>query len=102
MKIGAKIQQKEYDRKAGPAEAGGQDGKAEDSSSQQMKQPSIPGVDSDSSDGEREGQGANWGRRARLRQRKIVREALAKHERKLQATQQTESDKEIEDLLLDD
>ena len=99
MKIGASIQQKEYNRKAGPADMGGHGGMAVDSSSRQTIQPSIPGVDSDSTDGERDGEEASWGRRARLRQRRIVREALARRERELQAMQQTESDKEIEDLL---
>ena len=105
MKIGAKIQQKEYDRKAGPVEMDGQGSKAVDSFSQQTKQlHNHRDSDSDSdndSDGEREGEGVNWGQRARLRQRKIVRRALAEHERNLQEMQQTESDKEIEDLLIE-
>ena len=113
IKVGAHVQEKEHARKNEPAAIGsGEDGSGSggyvskhlDSSPQQQRtKPAIPGVDSDSEgeDGEA-ADGADWGRRARLRQRKIVREALAKHERQLQEMQQTESDKEIDDLLIDD
>ena len=112
VKVGAYVQEKDHARKNEPFELGGDgDGrgkggggsKALDSSGQRRSRSAIPGVESDSEeDDEGPAAGVDWGRRARLRQRKVVREALARHERQLQELQQTESDKEIEDLLIDD
>lgn len=60
----------------------------------------VPGVESDSED---EGEVAaqpkqQWGKKARLRQRKIVKHAVKVHEQNL-ADKGNESDKDIEDLL---
>ena len=65
----------------------------------------IPGVDSedeneeemivDETTGERV---QEWGRKARVRQRKFIRKTMEEHERRL-AEKATESDQEIEDLL---
>jgi len=64
----------------------------------------IPGVDTDSEeDGDGEGakmKEGQWGRKARVRQRKMVKRAMEIHERNL-AEKGNESDKDIEDLLED-
>jgi hypothetical protein len=57
----------------------------------------IPGVDS--SDDEEENR-EEWGRKARVRQRKIVKKAMEIHEERLTMIG-NESDKDIEDLLED-
>ena len=71
--------------------------------SRSQSQQAIPGINSDSEDeDEREkAGGVEWGLRARLRQRKVVRKAMAKYERQLEEVQPTESDKEIEEFLID-
>jgi hypothetical protein len=58
----------------------------------------IPGVDS--SDDEEEDREGEWGRKARVRQRKIVKKAMERHEEML-SMKGHESDKDIEDLLED-
>jgi len=64
----------------------------------------IPGVESDSEGDEEIKEGAgkkgDWGRKARVRQRKIVRKAMEIHEANLSRTGY-ESDKDIEDILED-
>lgn len=67
------------------------------------KRVDIPGVESED-EGE-DGQNevvvkGEWGRKARVRQRKIVRKAMEIHEANLTRTGY-ESDKDIEDLLED-
>jgi len=53
----------------------------------------IPGVDSDSEEDKEE-----WGRKARVRQRKVVKKAMAIHEKNLRV-QEMDSDEDISDLL---
>jgi hypothetical protein len=93
MKLGAKMQTKSHE--ADSADTGLMNpnelrGKVE-----------IPGVDEDS-DEEEEGEGTagNWGRNARVRQRKFIREALEREERRLRDEAEAESDKEIEEFLI--
>ena len=45
--------------------------------------------------------GMDWGKKARRRQRRVVRTLLEKEERRREAEAERESDKEIEDLLVD-
>lgn len=93
MKLGAKMQTKSHE--ADSADTGLMNpnelrGKVE-----------IPGVDKDS-DEEEEGEGTagNWGRNARVRQRKFIREALEREEQRLRDEAEAESDKEIEEFLI--
>ncbi|KAF2256999.1 DUF1531-domain-containing protein [Trematosphaeria pertusa] len=93
MKLGAKMQEKQHAKESAesgeihPNELRGQ-GKVE-----------IPGVgDSDEEDEEEEKVG-QWGRKARVRQRKFIRDALAKEEERLRDEQEAESDKELEEFL---
>ena len=93
MKLGAKMQTKSHE--ADSADTGLMNpnelrGKVE-----------IPGVDEDS-DEEEEGEGTagNWGRNARVRQRKFIREALEREEQRLRDEAGAESDKEIEEFLI--
>ena len=63
------------------------------------KKMAIPGV-ADDSDEEVDERGADWGKKARVRQRKFIRKAMEAQEKKLADEQEAESDKEIEDLLV--
>ncbi|KAF1808655.1 DUF1531-domain-containing protein [Eremomyces bilateralis CBS 781.70] len=56
----------------------------------------IPGVDSDTD--EEVDNTADWGKKARVRQRKIIRQKLEEHE---QALKEHDSDKEIDQFLVD-
>ncbi|OCL12124.1 DUF1531-domain-containing protein [Glonium stellatum] len=95
MKLGAKMQTKSHE--ADSADTGLMNpnelrGKVE-----------IPGVDEDSDEEEEEaaaGTAGNWGRGARVRQRKFIREALEREEKRLREETEAESDKEIEEFLI--
>ncbi|KAF2741099.1 DUF1531-domain-containing protein [Polyplosphaeria fusca] len=88
MKLGAKIQEKQHAKDAeetvNPNDLRGN--------------IEIPGVD-DSDEEEEESKPGDWGKSARVRQRKFIRDTLEKEERKLQEEQEDESDKEIEEFL---
>lgn len=93
MKLGAKMQTKSHEADSADTELMNPNelrGKVE-----------IPGVDEDS-DEEEEGEGTagNWGRNARVRQRKFIREALEREEQRLRDEAEAESDKEIEEFLI--
>lgn len=61
----------------------------------------IPGVDdSDGDDEDDEAQPGDWGRNARVRQRKFIRAALEKEEQRLRDEAEAESDKELEEFLI--
>ncbi len=60
----------------------------------------LPDLDSENDD-EPDTMAASWGKNARRRQRTMIKEKLAEHERRL-AEEATESDKEIEQFLIDD
>ena len=93
MKLGAKMQTKSHE--ADSADTGLMD------PNQLRGKVEIPGVDEDS-DEEEEGEGTagNWGRNARVRQRKFIREALEREEQRLRDEAEAESDKEIEEFLI--
>lgn len=63
------------------------------------KKIAIPGVESDGEEEEGEQEVPKWGAKARVRQRKFIRSALEKEEKRLQDEQEDESDKEIEEFL---
>jgi hypothetical protein len=99
MKLGAHMQAKQHKKDseeeiAGaeihPNELRGGQGKIE-----------IPGLgDSDEEEDAEDTQPGQWGRTARVRQRKFIRQTLEKAEQKLKDEQEDESDKEIEEFLV--
>jgi hypothetical protein len=105
LKLGAKVQEQHLEkamREAGVHPEPGTKINANDLRG--VKGPAkveIPGVESESEDEVGEtGKEGQWGRKARVRQRKIVKRAMEIHERNL-ADKGNESDKDIEDLLED-
>lgn len=105
LKLGARIQRKQFEKEQKKDEeeraAAGQGGmNANDLRA--GRRIDIPGVDSDSEDeeGGTVATGGEWGRKARVRQRRFVRRAVEETERRLYE-KGTESDKEIEDMLED-
>ncbi|KIW06386.1 uncharacterized protein PV09_02839 [Verruconis gallopava] len=99
VKLGAKVQEKQMEKAA--REMGITPGtKITANDLRQAKsQIDIPGVDSDSED-ENDGKLSQWGRKQRIRQRKLVKRAMEIHEQNL-AAKGNESDKDIDDLLED-
>jgi hypothetical protein len=95
LKLGARVQEKQMEKAA--KEMGIEPGtKINANDLRGAKKVDIPGVDSDS---EEEGK-EQWGRKARVRQRKVVRRAMEIHEQNLR-DKANESDKDIDDLLED-
>ncbi|KAF2017097.1 DUF1531-domain-containing protein [Aaosphaeria arxii CBS 175.79] len=93
VKLGQKLQTKAHENDA--AETG------EISANELRGKIEIPGVGDSDEDEEEEAKPGDWGRNARVRQRKFVREALQKEEDRLRDEQADESDKEIEQFLVD-
>jgi len=88
MKLGAKLQARQHEKDGQMNADGSIDGKP-------MAKISIPGVDSESEEEE----GGEWGRTARLRQRKLVKRAMELKER--MDSGELDSDDDIKDLLMD-
>ena len=108
IKMGAKFQQKQFEKQQNEEKAEA-DEKLRRKAAKAGLSPNdlrigrtveIPGVDTDSEEEDRQDEGVEWGRKARVRQRKHIRKVMEDHERKLYE-KATESDKDIEDLLED-
>ncbi|KAK3499158.1 protein trafficking Pga2 [Neurospora hispaniola] len=65
----------------------------------------LPGEDSDSEDDEAqngESSAADWGKKARKRQRMVIKKLIEAEEDKLRESKEEEEDKDIEEFLLKD
>ncbi|KAF2689211.1 DUF1531-domain-containing protein [Lentithecium fluviatile CBS 122367] len=98
MKIGARLQERQHERDAMeellPADI-------HPNELRTGKKFAIPGVEESDSEEEGEAKPGQWGKRARVRQRKFIREKLEEEERRLREAQEEEEDKDIADLLED-
>ncbi|EON64768.1 hypothetical protein W97_04001 [Coniosporium apollinis CBS 100218] len=96
MKLGAKLQAREHEKEVDLA---GLDPKSQDAirALRGGKKIEIPGVDSDS-EGEEEPKPADWGKKARLRQRKFIRGKVEEEERR-RREEDEETDEELEEIL---
>lgn len=98
-KVGAKLQMKSHER-----DSAAEVGSMHPNELRGGKKVEIPGVDSDSdeeSDEEGVSGGTDWGRKARLRQRKFIRQRLEEHEKRLMEEKMAESDDDIKEFLVD-
>ncbi|KAF2116681.1 protein trafficking Pga2 [Lophiotrema nucula] len=92
LKLGARIQEKQHAKDA-------EEIHAEIHPNELRGKVEIPGVgDSDEENDEDEKPG-DWGRSARVRQRKFIRDALKKEEERLAQEQEDEEDKDIAEFL---
>jgi hypothetical protein len=96
IKLGARAQQKQHEKDAAatlaeisPNELRGE-GKIQ-----------IPGLGDSDEEEDTEVKPGDWGKKARVRQRKFIRDAIKKEEDRLRDEQEAESDKEIEQFLVD-
>ncbi|KAF2460513.1 protein trafficking Pga2 [Lineolata rhizophorae] len=113
MKLGAKLQRRDMERQnkessenadavAAAAEMNPNELRRGGRKAARAAEVEIPGVESEEDEEEGEaGPGMDWGRSARVRQRRFIREKLAEHEAKLREQAEAESDKEIEEFLVD-
>lgn len=109
LKLGAHIQKKQLEKeeKRAEEERKAREGGLNANDLRGGSKIDIPGVESEDEDEEEMVVDATtgervheWGRKARVRQRKFIRKTMEEHERRL-AEKATESDQEIEDLLED-
>lgn len=101
LKLGAKAQERQHAKES----AEGGDASLDPNDLRGGGKVEIPGVDDEDegSDMEGEGTAGDWGRGARLRQRRFIRQALRAHEERLAAEdEETASDKEIEEFLMEE
>jgi hypothetical protein len=99
MKIGAKLQERQHERDALeellPA------GDIHPNELRTGKKFAIPGVEESDGEEDEEAKPGQWGKKARVRQRKMIRHTLEEQERMLQEEQDEEDLKDIVDLLED-
>ncbi|KAI9703798.1 MAG: hypothetical protein M1836_007568 [Candelina mexicana] len=96
MKLGARFQAKDHEREIDMDQV---------SSSAKISPNSLRGQvqvpeDSESED-EGRGSGMGWGKKARRRQRMVLRKILDEEERVRREEEETESDREIQEFLVD-
>ncbi|OCK79356.1 DUF1531-domain-containing protein [Lepidopterella palustris CBS 459.81] len=96
IKLGAKLQMKSHEKdSADHGEMG------EMNPNELRGRVAIPGVDEDSDeDDDGDAAGRDWGRNARMRQRKFIREALEREEARLREKAEVDSDKDIDEFLI--
>lgn len=103
LKLGGKVQMKQHEKEA--AEAA--EAEAEAEAKAKMSPNELRGhkieipEDSDESDGEADGRATatDWGKKARRRQRTMVKKLLDAEEKRLQELQEDDEDKDIEEFL---
>ena len=98
IQLGARFQAKDHERELDPNEINSM--AATESTSFKDKVHVPEDTDSESEDEARKG--TDWGKKARRRQRKMVRDLLAADEKRMKEDEETISDKEIEEFLLED
>lgn len=98
MKLGSKLQTKEHEKEVDPEEMA--KAKAAISPNSLRGQVEVPD-DTEDEDEEGETTGADWGKKARRRQRHMVRQLLEAEERLRREQQEDDEDKDIQEFLVD-
>ncbi|KAK4995044.1 hypothetical protein LTR66_005053 [Elasticomyces elasticus] len=93
MKLGAKLQAADH---ANPVVS------SDGNPAADHRDEALPGLDYDSDEDEESVEPGDFGGRARLRQRRLLRRKMAEYEQRLLDEQAVESDKDIEEFLEDD
>lgn len=99
MKFGERMQEKQHERDAAAAAGTGAD--IHPNELRTGKKFAIPGVSESDDEEETEIRPGDWGKKARVRQRKFIRHTMEKEEQRLLDEQEEEDLKEILDLLQD-
>ncbi|MCJ1322474.1 hypothetical protein MMC15_007823 [Xylographa vitiligo] len=98
VQLGGRFQAKDHERELDPNEISSI--AATDSKSLKGKVHVPENTDSESE--EESKKGTDWGKKARRRQRRMVRDLLAADEKRMKEDEEALSDKEIEEFLLED
>ena len=97
MKFGSRFQTKEHEKEVDPTEMTAPAAISPNSLRGQMQMPE----DSDEDEAEAQGTGADWGKKARKRQRQMVKKILEAEEKLRREQQEVDEDKDIEEFLVD-
>ena len=105
LKLGGKYQQQDHEREIDPDEMARMKknvvrDRRNGSLRERIDIPEDTDSDSDGGTGAAAA-GMDWGKKARRRQRRVVRTLLEQEEQRKREAEERESDKEIEDLLVD-
>lgn len=101
MKLGARAQERQHEKESAEAAPTGAEVHPNELRGGKKKVGiAIPGAESDDEE-TTEAKPGQWGKKARVRQRKYIRSTLEKEEKRLQDEQDQEDLKEIADLLED-
>ncbi|KAL1852858.1 hypothetical protein Daus18300_012022 [Diaporthe australafricana] len=100
LKLGGKVQMSQHEKEAAEAEAEAE-AKAKMSPNELRGHKIEIPEDSDESDAEADGRATatDWGKKARRRQRTMVKKLLDAEEKRLQELQEDDEDKDIEEFL---
>lgn len=102
LKLGGKVQMKQHEKEAAEAEAEATE-KAKMSPNEFRGHKIEVPDDSDDDDADAQAQGqasaTDWGKKARKRQRTMVKKIIAAEEKRLQDLQDDDEDKDIEEFL---
>ncbi|OTB07812.1 hypothetical protein M426DRAFT_317703 [Hypoxylon sp. CI-4A] len=96
IKMGAKYQEKQLEKQFKEEE----ERQAEISPNQLRGEIGIPEDSDDDEEDQAETTSSDWGKKARKRQRKMIRNLLDAEEKRLQELQEDEEDKDIEQYLV--
>jgi len=111
IKLGAKLQERQHEKDSASSDTplNANDLRRGRAAAGEKVRIALPGVDSDDEEDSDEEENAQkgvvdggWGRNARLRQRRFVRQKLEEHEQRLREAKEEEEDKDIEEFLIKD
>ncbi|KAL2134238.1 hypothetical protein VTI74DRAFT_671 [Chaetomium olivicolor] len=97
IKLGGKAQMKAYEEEHTKAEA---EAKAKMSPNELRGKVEIPEDTDDEDEAKAEASGPEWGKKARRRQREMIKKLLDAEEERLRETQEQLEDKDIEEFLI--
>ena len=97
MKLGSRFQTKEHEKEVDPIEMAAAAAISPNSLRGQVKVPE----DSDEDEAEAQVTGGDWGKKARKRQRQMVKRILETEEKLRREQQEDDEDKDIEEFLVD-
>ncbi|KAL2197430.1 protein trafficking Pga2 [Corynascus similis CBS 632.67] len=99
VKLGAKAQLKAHEEEEARAEA---EAKAKISANQLRGRVEVPDDTDDEDEATGQASGPDWGKKARRRQREMIKKLLAAEEQRLRESQEEKEDKDIEEFLVNE
>jgi len=102
MKLGAKAQGRQHEKEIDPSKMASSNGKKAKISANSLRGQVeiLDDSDEDEEEGKATATEMNWGKKARKRQRQMIKKVLETGEKKKMDEQESEDDKEMEEWLL--